>query len=63
MVWIMSGKFPDGLDNVWKVSGWSGQCLESLQMAWKVSGSSGKLLAGLKVSVWSRKFLNSLEIV
>ena len=21
MVWIMSGKFPDGLDNVWKVSG------------------------------------------
>ena len=45
MVWIMSGKFPDGLDYVWKVS-----------------GLSGKLLAGLKVSMWSRKFLNSLEI-
>ena len=32
-------------------------------MVWKVSGSSGKLLAGLKVSVLSRKFLNSLGMV
>ena len=54
MVLIMSGKFANGLDNVWKVSGWSGLCLESFGMVWIMSGKFANGLDNIwKVLGWS----------